>query len=87
MGGHPPPPPTQEGQALALMLCRTTHLRYLPHAMHAACVAEDKGVVGRVNWQFLPRALKSFTGHYKNDPTVVGFTRRAGKSKLPQAQD
>jgi hypothetical protein len=45
------------------MLSRAMRLRYLPHVMHAAYVAKDKGVVGRVNWQFLPRALKSFTGH------------------------
>ena len=56
------------------MLSLATRLRYLPHVMHATYMAEDKGVVGRVNWQFLPRALKSFTGHYKSGPTTVGFT-------------
>ena len=56
------------------MLSRTTHLRYLPRVMHAAYMAKDKGVVGRVNWQFLPRALKSFTGHYKERP-VAGYPR------------
>ena len=74
-----PPPPIQEDRAPALMLSRTTRLHYLPHSMHAAYVAKDKGVVGRVNWQFLPRALKSFTGHYWSGPTTIGFTPRAGK--------
>ena len=64
MGDRRPPPPIQDDQALTLMLSRATQLRYLPRVMHAAYVAKDKGVVGRVNWQFLPRVLKSFTGHY-----------------------
>jgi hypothetical protein len=42
-------------------------------------VAEDKGTVGRVNWQLPARALKSFTGHYKNGPTTIGVAQRAGK--------
>ena len=63
------------------MLSRTTRLRYLPRAMHAAYVAKDKGVVGRVNWQFLPRALKSFTGHYKSGPTTIGFTPMRVKTR------
>ena len=74
-----PPPPIHEDQTPALMLSRTKHLRYLAHSMHAAYVAKDKGVVGRVNWQFLPRALKSFTGHYWSGPTTIGFTRCAEK--------
>ena len=64
----------QEDRAPALMLSRTTRLRYLPRSTHATYVAKDKGVVGRVNWQLLARALKSFTGHYKRGPTMIGFT-------------
>ena len=79
MGDRRPPPPIQEDRAPALMLLHTTRLCYLPRAMYAAYVAEDKGVVGRVNWQLLPRALKSFMGHYKSGPTKIGFTRHVGK--------
>ena len=61
------------------MLSHTMRLHYLPHLMHAAYVAKDKGMVGRVNWRFLPRALKSFMGHYWSDPTTIGFRRRMGK--------
>ena len=61
------------------MLSRATRLRYLYFVMHAAYVAKDKGVVGRVNCQFLPCALKSFTGHYWSGPTIIVFTRRAEK--------
>ena len=64
-----------------MTLSCATRLRYLPRAMHAAYVSEDKGVVGRVNWRLLPRALKSFTSHYKNGPTTIGFTRHAEKPK------
>ena len=77
--GHCPPPPIQDDQALALMLSHGTRLRYLPRAMHAAYVAKDKGVAGRVNWQFLPRASKSFMGHFWSGPTTIGFTQRTGK--------
>ena len=63
-GDHRPPPPIQGGRTHFKMLSCATHLCYLPRAMHAAYVAEDKGAVGRVNWQFLPHALNSFTGHY-----------------------
>ena len=73
MGIHHPPSPIQDNWALALMLSHATRLRYLPRMMHAAYVAKDKGVVGRVNWRFLPRVLKSFTGHYKSGPTTIGF--------------
>jgi hypothetical protein len=76
-----PSPPIQEDRALALMLSCTMRLRYLPRAMHAAYVAKDKGMVGRVNWQFLPRALKSFTGHCKDGPTTIGYTRHTGKTE------
>ena len=64
VGDRRPPPLIQEDQAPALMLSCTTRHHYLPHSMHVAYVAKDKGVVGRVNWQFVPRVLKSFTGHY-----------------------
>ena len=47
--------------------------------MHAAYVARDKGVVGRVNWQLLTHVLNSFTGHYKDGPTKIGVTQRNGK--------
>ena len=63
------------------MLSHATRLCYLPCTMHATYMAKDKGVVGRVNWQFLPRALKSFTGHYWSGPTTIGFTQHAGKTE------
>ena len=66
------------------MLSHATRLRYLPRAMHAAYVAKDKGMVGRVNWQFLLPALKSFMGHYQGGPTTTGFTRHAEKSETGQ---
>ena len=80
--------PIQGGPTPSKMFSRSTRLRYPPRAMHAAYVAKDKGVVGRVNWQFLPRALKSFTGHYWSGPTTIGFTRRVGKpeSRLMKKQ-
>ena len=80
-GNHRPPPPIQEDWAPALMLYHTMRLRYLPCSMHEAYVAKDKGVVGIVNWKFLPRALKSFTGHYQGGPITIGFTRCAEKSE------
>ena len=48
-GKRRPPPSIQEDQAPVLMLSPTTRLRYLPHLVHAAYVAKDKGVVGGVN--------------------------------------
>ena len=81
MGSHRPTPPIQEDRAPALMLSRTTRLRYLPHLIHAAYVAMDKSVVERVNWQLLARALKSFTSHYKRGPTIIGVTRRMEDSE------
>ena len=78
-GNHHRPPAVQGSRALGIMLSRATHLRYLPRAMHAAYVAKDKGVVGRVNLRFPLRALKSFTGHYWSGPTTIGFIRRMGK--------
>ena len=68
-----------EAGPLTIMLFHATRLHYLPRAMHATYVAKDKGVVGRVNWQLLAHALKSFTGHYKSGPTTIGVTRRAGE--------
>jgi len=58
-------------------------LRYLPHSMHVAYMAKDKILVGRVNWQLLAHALKSFTGHYKGGPTAIGVRRRTEDSLLP----
>jgi hypothetical protein len=86
-GDHRPPPPIHEDQAPALTLPRTTRLRYLPRSMHAAYVAGDKGVVGRVNWQLLARALKSFMGHYKSGPTTVGVTRWAEEPGTDPSSD
>jgi hypothetical protein len=80
-GNRCPPPPIYEGQAPALTLSHTTRLHYLPHSMHVAYVAKDKSVVGRVNWQLLTHALKSFTGHYKDGPTEIGVTRCTGEPK------
>ena len=45
IGGHHPPSPIQNDRALALTLSSATRLRYLPHAMHAAYVAKDKGAL------------------------------------------
>ena len=81
MSGHRPPLPIRDDRAPALMHSHATRLRYLPRAMHEAYVAKDKGVVGIVNWKFLPRALKSFTGHYQGGPITIGFTRCAEKSE------
>ena len=72
VGNRRPPPPIQEDRDPALVIFRTTHLHYLPHSMHAAYIASDKDVVGRVNWQLPACALKSLTGHYKDDPTKIG---------------
>ena len=63
------------------MLSHATRLRYLPRAMHAAYMAKDKGVVGRVNWQLLIRALKPFAGHYKSGTTMIGITRAMEEPK------
>ena len=38
--------------------------------------------MGRVIWRFLPRALKSFTGHHCRGPTTIGFTPHAGESEI-----
>ena len=81
-GDRRPLPPIQVDRALALTLSHATCLRYLPRAMHATYVPQDKSVVGRVNWQFLPRALKSFTGHYKGGPTAIGVTRCTREPKI-----
>ena len=63
----------KSGDPISRTPTHAMRLHYLPHAMHAAYVAEDKGVVGRVNWQFLFRVLKSFMGHYWSAPPLLAL--------------
>lgn len=82
LNGWPPPSsanPRRPGPHLDAL---SHHTPLLPTTRDAcSVVAEDKGVVGRVNWQFLPRSLKSFMSHYWSVPTMIGFTCRTGKQE------